>query len=168
MWFVYALVDPRDDGVRYVGVTTRDLVVRLAGHLHDPTNRAMYDWLADVKAAGVVPAVRLLIATVVDWQGAERGWIAWFRERGDLLNVEPGGICRDKRGKRIPSRMKPPAPYDAPAPESRRKRRRRIRRSLGQEHSAKLAKSKQAQSVTARAAEISKRQMARLRRAPAA
>jgi hypothetical protein len=64
----------------------------------------MRAWLGDLRAAGIVPQIRLLSASTAGWEAAERGWISWFRERGDLLNVDPGGNCRDAKGKLKPTR----------------------------------------------------------------
>jgi|SRR6185312_3917999 len=91
-WLIYALVDPVDDCIRYVGVTGESLETRLAGHLAQPTNRKMREWLDALKAAGAKPTIRLLIAVDHGWQRAERAWIAWFLRRGELLNVDPGGL----------------------------------------------------------------------------
>ncbi len=99
VWFIYALVDPRDEGVRYVGVTDKALADRLRGHLRKPTNGLMRSWLSDVRASGLLPSIRLLSAPLGHWEHAEQGWIAWFRRRGQLLNVDPGGMARTKGGK---------------------------------------------------------------------
>lgn len=109
VWMIYALIDPRDDSVRYVGVTNRPLNVRLSGHIKKPTNRGTRAWIADLSANGITPMIRLLSAPRNDWEQAERGWIAWFRERGALLNVDPGGICRTRGGKlikRVPAKAR--------------------------------------------------------------
>lgn len=105
-WLIYALVDPGDDCVRYVGMTSESLEIRLDGHIKQPTNRKMREWIAGLKAAGTTPLIRLLIAVDHGWQRAERAWIAWFLKRGELLNVDPGGLCRDKSGRLIPAMAK--------------------------------------------------------------
>ncbi len=97
---IYAIYDPRDNGVRYVGQTKKSLAARLAAHLEDPTNIAMAYWFSTLRAAGTKPAIELLeICPDRRWQLAERFWIRWFRIRGELLNVDPGGVCRDQDGK---------------------------------------------------------------------
>lgn len=103
---VYALVDPQDETVRYVGYTSRPIEERLSGHLLKPTNRAMRNWIRGLRALGQLLSIRLLIAVTEDWEAAEQGWIAWFRQRGNLYNIDPGGIVRTKSGKPIKRRMR--------------------------------------------------------------
>jgi hypothetical protein len=126
-WQIYALVDPRDERVRYVGVTIRPLFDRLADHIEKPTNREMRRWFADLDAQGSAPSVRLLIGVSDAWEDAERGWIAWFRARGELLNIDPGGICRDHKGKPIKARMKPDGGHDAPTKARWRRKAKKVR-----------------------------------------
>jgi hypothetical protein len=54
---VYALVDPRDDRVRYIGATTKTLKVRLYGHLKGPTAKRVKAWIDDLAASGLVPRI---------------------------------------------------------------------------------------------------------------
>ena len=96
-WEIYALVDPRDETVRYVGVTSAGLEKRLRRHLLKPSNGGLRRWFSEL--AGTPPSIRLLDEGTKGWARAERYWIAWFRARGDLYNVDPGGICRGKDGK---------------------------------------------------------------------
>jgi hypothetical protein len=109
---IYALVDKRDEKVRYVGFTSEQLAIRLARHFEKPTNRAMKGWLESAKEN---VDIRPLCAPRSNWQAWERGWIAWFRERGGLLNVDPGGICRDEKGKLLGGwRGRPQVPMRIP------------------------------------------------------
>src|ERR1700690_226072 len=85
---VYALCGP-DTRVRYVGITRKTLPERLRRHYEQPTNRAMSTWLGEMYLDGVEPRMVLLeYVSKHEWEDAERGWIAWFRARGDLLNVD--------------------------------------------------------------------------------
>jgi len=54
---VYALIDPRDDKIRYIGKTTQPVLARLAGHLAQPTNPAMRAWIASLSLQGFIPRV---------------------------------------------------------------------------------------------------------------
>lgn len=97
---IYALIDKADDGVRYVGKTTGSLPRRLGGHFRHPTNRAMAAWLHSTGRA----RVRIVILEHVErseWEDAERGWVRWFQDRGELLNIDPGGHFRDSAGRPI-------------------------------------------------------------------
>lgn len=95
---IYALVDSRG-GVRYVGQTRAPLQARLDRHGAHPTNAAMAGWLAQ----GRPRIAALEQVSDAEWEDAERGWIAWFRQRGELLNVDPGGEYRTNVG--APRRM---------------------------------------------------------------
>ncbi len=93
---IYGLYDQRDGLVRYVGVTKRPLSDRLLMHKQRPTNAAMRSWLSS--SSNHIAAALLETVPKRDWQDAERGWIAWFRQRGVLYNVDQGGIARDEHG----------------------------------------------------------------------
>lgn len=54
---VYALIDPRDSKIRYVGKTTQPILTRLAGHLAQPTNPAMRVWINGLSLAGLAPRI---------------------------------------------------------------------------------------------------------------
>lgn len=90
---VYALVDPRDDTVRYVGVTTLPLRRRLATHLTPRSlsfQSARTTWLESLIAEGLRPVVRAIETVTGDgWMDAERRWIAYYGDR--LTNVAKGG-----------------------------------------------------------------------------
>src|SRR5262245_16067922 len=97
---IYVLVDPRDAGIRYVGKTSHTLTARLEWHLRAPTNRAMAWWFEDLRRLGERPHIQVLeFVDQAEWEDAERGWIHWFRQRGQLLNVDPGGNHRDWTGR---------------------------------------------------------------------
>ena len=93
---IYGLYDPRDETLRYVGVTVLSLDARLAGHLTDDGDYRRCRWIAGIRKVGLVPTIRLL-ETVEDddrWD-AERRWIALARQSGaDLTNTSDGGEGR--------------------------------------------------------------------------
>lgn len=51
---IYALVDPRDGAVRYIGQTTKTLEERLAGHTANPAPR-VEEWISELREAGLAP-----------------------------------------------------------------------------------------------------------------
>jgi DNA-binding XRE family transcriptional regulator len=61
--FIYSLVDPRDDTVRYVGCAI-DVEERFNQHLRDNGNTSKCKWLTELKKQGLLP--RLEILEVVD------------------------------------------------------------------------------------------------------
>ena len=89
-WWIYVLCDPRETDpvqrVRYVGVTTKSVGVRLSGHLHEA--RHFYDtrggrqthkanWIRSLLDEGVLP-----VAEVVDCGVGERSWQSLGLRRG--------------------------------------------------------------------------------------
>ena len=89
---VYALIDPRSCAVRYVGITNNP-TSRYRAHLSD--QRAVRRgplglWLSEMRAAGVVPAMRRLAS--VSFSRARDAEARWMRRhRGMLVNCGPAG-----------------------------------------------------------------------------
>ncbi len=108
---IYALIDPRDDTVRYVGCAI-DVDERLSGHIHDKSNTPKCLWLADLKQQGLLPRVEVL-ETGCSFSGAfnrEAYWIQkMLRSGAPLTNVvsvnEKGWFAKQSPSEvnRIPS-----------------------------------------------------------------
>jgi hypothetical protein len=60
---VYALVDPRDNRVRYVGATKKPLKVRLNGHMTNPARR-IRTWVDALAAGGLMPRIEPITENV--------------------------------------------------------------------------------------------------------
>ena len=93
---VYGLCDPRDERVRYVGVTRTSLDVRLGCHLRDKDVNHRTKWIAKLKNEGVTPSIRVLEECPFDDDetlfALEIEWIATLREAGiALVNGTIGG-----------------------------------------------------------------------------
>jgi hypothetical protein len=91
---IYALVDPRDQRVRYVGFS-RDPRQRLIKHIKNAREGKLQfpvvAFVQELIAAGLVPAVRVLEVGVTIER--ESHWIQQFRQNEpDLLNLSDGGI----------------------------------------------------------------------------
>jgi len=90
---IYLLTDPRDGGIRYVGITKRVLSTRLSAHLSaarlgEQTHRAA--WLRVLMGLGLRP--RIIPLEDTDDRLRECFWIAALREAGnDLVNTTTGG-----------------------------------------------------------------------------
>lgn len=87
---IYALIDPRDCAVRYVG-KAKNSAARLLTHLRDAKSRRtpVYIWIRELRALGMTPVVEVLHVVAEDqWCAVEREEIAG---RSGLLNVAPGG-----------------------------------------------------------------------------
>jgi hypothetical protein len=96
---IYALLDPRNDSIRYVGMSINP-ELRLRAHLTDreatPQKRA---WLDELIMLNTMPAILLLETNILDKrEGREREkfWIQELLEAGEeLLNSPPiGGRLR--------------------------------------------------------------------------
>ncbi len=91
---IYALVDPRNDEIRYIGKTVRPHQ-RLRDHINDRGHgNHKSHWIADLRSQGLEPYMVLLETSFgqAPWQEAERHWIARGKELGwRLTNSRPGG-----------------------------------------------------------------------------
>ena len=89
---IYVLVDPRDDVVKYCGVTQQSLATRLSMHLSSVTagkETPVYRWLRELRELNLKPEIRLVEET--EDREREVYWIAYFRERGlELHNMDDG------------------------------------------------------------------------------
>lgn len=91
VWSVYALIDPCDEQVRYVGKSI-SVETRVKAHMRERgTTRKIY-WLQALQRDGVKPEILILETGTSDWEGAETKWIAHYRALGcDLTNATSGG-----------------------------------------------------------------------------
>ncbi|MGD8501166.1 MAG: GIY-YIG nuclease family protein [Phycisphaerales bacterium] len=90
--FIYALKDPRNSDIRYVGKSNYP-ERRFWQHLNMGQNVTKTAWIDELAALGLKP--ELVILEEVDtaaWQDTERRWIAKGRQEGwPLTNVSDGG-----------------------------------------------------------------------------
>lgn len=87
MTTIYALIDPRSSGIRYVGRTV-DTEVRYRQHLSSPTSDAMRVWLAALAEEGLKPALDVLATCEdSDADAVETEWIKKLAKSGALLNT---------------------------------------------------------------------------------
>lgn len=90
-WIIYALVDPRDETIWYVGRTVR-AKARLQQHLEEAgVNPAKTKWLRELRKEGLAPRMETL--ETLDCRGdeaevRERFWIQHFSSLGaPLTNI---------------------------------------------------------------------------------
>jgi hypothetical protein len=91
--YIYVLVDPFTDEVRYVGKSIRPRE-RLANHCNEQSVTWRTNWIRTVLAQGKRPLLRIvqILDRDEDWRAAERDWIAGLKERGArLTNCTSGG-----------------------------------------------------------------------------
>lgn len=130
-FIIYALLDPRDRQVRYVGMT-KNPKERLSRHVREARRKGgtkRLSWVRSLVAAGCTPEMVELERTG-DWHEAEQFWIAYLRSVGaDLVNGNEGGQCAvtetaskpwaaGVRGVRCPTATFLKAAADAGVPES--------------------------------------------------
>jgi DNA-binding XRE family transcriptional regulator len=115
---IYALIDPRDGTVRYVGVS-KEVQTRLAQHIRE-TQNAKREWLSELKESGLSPEVEVLetieIVGDVDTSSLEREqyWINVLLQSGaPLTNIS--GIPRAQSRKHLSSSQSAPQPPKQPA-----------------------------------------------------
>lgn len=111
MTTIYALVDPRDGEVRYVGKTQAP-AHRLIRHLWDARNGLDQThrsrWIRQLLALGLAPEMRAIELVESSAAAAvERSWIASFRASGSrLTNLTDGGEGAPGRKWTVTSRAK--------------------------------------------------------------
>lgn len=91
--YIYALIDPRDDKIRYIGKSISP-ERRYEQHLHEKEiNEGKIGWINGLQMRGMQPEMKILeVAHEKNWEKRERWWIKRGREFGwPLLNISPGG-----------------------------------------------------------------------------
>lgn len=91
----YALADPRNGAVRYVGRTTRTLKKRFGSG--KGFNTRVRAWIDELAAAGMKPKMFLLERSNVP--DRERFWISFYTSHGKapMLNATDDGLCSAQR-----------------------------------------------------------------------
>lgn len=114
---IYALVDPRNGVIRYVG-KANDPVKRLRSHVRtSDTSTHKGAWLVALRKAGLKPLLlRLERCTERPWEEAERDWIT--RLRPTLYNLDAGGKGADRMAESTKQKLRAIARARGPMPES--------------------------------------------------
>lgn len=91
--YIYKLIDPITNKVRYVGKTKNKLNVRLSQHISkSKTNYKshVYDWIRKLQCSGNKPIIELIEECFENnWEEREIYWISQFK---NLTNISRGGI----------------------------------------------------------------------------
>lgn len=90
--YIYALLDPRTDAIRYVGMS-KCPEMRLRDHRKDKANSHKTHWIQQLKQYGIEPKVYILEeCDITNWQVKEQLWISGLRRLGySLTNTTDGG-----------------------------------------------------------------------------
>lgn len=79
---IYALLDPRDRTVRWLGFTSK----KVPG-LPRSTNPEMASWVSELHREGLTPSVVILDQVAPEWRPkATESWMAYARNLGRLYN----------------------------------------------------------------------------------
>jgi len=87
MYTVYSLIDPRNDTVRYVGITD-DVYARFYQHLRcDGSNKEKDDWISELKAENRMLIMKTLeeVEILEETRVKEQKWIRHYLSRGIIL-----------------------------------------------------------------------------------
>lgn len=114
--FIYGLVDPRTEQVRYIG-QTKDIKRRLRNHLNDAKRGVRshkFSWIRKLITSGVKPKITVIEkcnGSIADER--EQYWISYYREKEvGLTNQTDGGfgvrgyVRTDEEKRTISKRMK--------------------------------------------------------------
>lgn len=94
--YIYSLIDPRTQEVRYVGKSNTPSK-RLIAHIcttHEDCNPHKQNWIKELKVEGLRPILSIIEETTLDlWPEREIYWIEFYRSIGNnLINLKDGGI----------------------------------------------------------------------------
>ncbi|HUY80090.1 MAG TPA: GIY-YIG nuclease family protein [Ktedonobacterales bacterium] len=92
--FIYALIDPRDQTIRYIG-KSNDPQFRLIRHIRSRRigKTIKNSWIISLISQGLLPVLQTIEEVPVEhWEERERYWIQYYREQGSpLTNGTDGG-----------------------------------------------------------------------------
>lgn len=93
IYYIYALIDPRDDRIRYVGKAS-NIKRRFSQHCsiqREKNHRA--NWLTKLRSLELEPTLKIIEECGgSNWSERETYWIRYYRELGcDLVNATGGG-----------------------------------------------------------------------------
>jgi len=96
---IYALKDPTNLEIRYIGVTTQKLSQRLSNHVYYSKKRNcthVHNWILSLINQGKYPMIEQVdCANDSNWEELEKKWIASL---SNLTNIDEGGkgVIKDK------------------------------------------------------------------------
>src|SRR5437879_4539882 len=92
MYSVYTLADPRDNLVRYVGISNNVQRRFLEHFSRNDGNEWKISWIQELKEASLVPALEIIASglTYTEAQNEERNQINYYLELGVALTNRDG------------------------------------------------------------------------------
>ena len=92
---VYALIDPRNNRVKYIGITKRSIEIRLKEHIDDKKSRKTYKafWINKLKSLGLTPSIKIIKKNLSADLAKEYEihYIGFYKLEGKLTNSTSGG-----------------------------------------------------------------------------
>lgn len=94
--FIYVLIDPETQEVRYVGKANNPQV-RFGSHLRDKQNTHKTNWIRKLQSKGLKPLMEVIEEVPYEqWKEREMFWIAFYQAQGcNLTNSTGGGDGHD-------------------------------------------------------------------------
>ena len=101
-WSVYVLRSPKDNSVRYVGISKRPKE-RLASHIRDRSKTHKVNWITSLRAEGLVPRLQVVLTGLTE-------------EKAELIEVSLGKELSSVSGAKLTNNIsalgsKPPIRY---------------------------------------------------------
>jgi len=135
MNYIYVLIDPRDNQIRYVG-KTNNIKTRLTEHCTPrnlKNNTYKVNWIRSVLNYNLRPILKVIEqCDESNWQEREIYWIKYYRDLGyDLTNATEGGEGTQLFGDKNPM-------YGIPSPNKGRKHSEETKRKIRESQIGKL------------------------------
>ena len=91
--YIYILIDPRDDNVRYVGKSDNPSI-RFNRHIRDRAHTHKTNWIKQLSELGLLPKIKIIDEVPIEnWQHWERYYISYYRNIGcKLVDITEGGL----------------------------------------------------------------------------
>ncbi|MFN7301685.1 MAG: NUMOD1 domain-containing DNA-binding protein [Bacteroidota bacterium] len=90
MNYIYALIDPLTNNIRYIGKTV-NLASRYSFHVNDKSNTYKVNWIKSLQTQNLKPIMVVIDKCKYSWQDREKFWIAHFKKMYKLTNLTAGG-----------------------------------------------------------------------------
>lgn len=100
--WIYELIDPRNNEVRYVGYTA-NLKARYTNHINDKAVNHKRNWIFGLRQIGLKPIMNIIEECDSSIVGErERFWISEYKAKGvNLVNATDGGEGGSARGRKL-------------------------------------------------------------------
>lgn len=90
--YIYALLDPISNKIRYIGCTSQDVNVRLKQHLKDRRKSHKVNWINKLKKKNLIPKIYIIEkVSKSNMFDREVFWINFYRSKTKLTNATNGG-----------------------------------------------------------------------------